>query len=213
MTPRLLAIVPAAGAIPVSVVDEWIELGAARVGLALALREPGGVPSRLLDPHGRLAPVRARARARGLPIVLGCAAADLDDAIAGVRAEGLAGIQLRGDPPAHVLLRARERLGAAWLSRSCHGAPQGGHDLVDFTVVAPIRPTASHPGAPALGLAALAAWCAQPGARVVALGGLGPADATACMRSGAWGLAGISAFFGPHRARAIAAFVAALTAG
>jgi 8-oxo-dGTP diphosphatase len=211
VTPRLFAIVPPAGAVDPAIVEEWLAAGVDAESLALVLREPGSVPGGLLDPNGRLAPIRARARAREIAVVLGCAAIDLDAAAAAVREHGLAGVQLRGDPSREVLARARERLGSAFLARSCHGAPHGGHALVDATVVAPVLATASHPRAPTLGMAGLAAWCAEPGARIVALGGLGAAHAPACARAGAWGLAGISAFFGPDRARCVAAFAAALT--
>ncbi|WP_293254733.1 thiamine phosphate synthase [Nannocystis sp.] len=83
-----------------------------------------------------------------------------------------------------------------WLGRSCHGAPQPGHDLVDYTLLAPVFPPSSSPGKTPAGLAALRAWTAVPGATIFALGGVTPATAAACLAAGAHGLAGIGVFFG-----------------
>jgi|GEM_PF-1656412 len=89
-----------------------------------------------------------------------------------------------------------------WLGRSCHGDPQPGHDLVDYTLFAPVfAPTTAQPGRPSgskipAGLVALRAWTAAAGAVVYALGGISPANAAACLAAGAHGLAGIGVFFG-----------------
>ncbi len=83
-----------------------------------------------------------------------------------------------------------------WLGRSCHGAPQPGHDLVDYTLLAPVFPPSSSPGKTPAGLAALRAWTAVPGATIFALGGVTPATAAAGLAAGAHGLAGIGVFFG-----------------
>ena len=93
-------------------------------------------------------------------------------------------------------------LSAPWLGRSCHGAPQPGHALVDYTLFAPIfAPTTGQPSRPLgsklpAGLDALRTWTAAPGACVFALGGVGPVTAAACLAAGAHGLAGIGVFFG-----------------
>ncbi len=93
-------------------------------------------------------------------------------------------------------------LSAPWLGRSCHGAPQPGHALVDYTLFAPVfAPTTGQPSRPLgsklpAGLDALRTWTAAPGACVFALGGVGPVTAAACLAAGAHGLAGIGVFFG-----------------
>lgn len=131
---------------------------------------------------------------------------------------GLAGVQLRGDPSPLALTGARARLPPAWLlGRSCHGHPAGAHALVDYTCLAPIfPPTTPQPGVEktAIGLERLAAWASEPGAHLIALGGVGPANAAACLQAGARGLAGIGLFFGaPARvAQDVAAVVTALQA-
>ncbi len=130
----------------------------------------------------------------------------------------LAGVQLRGDPSPLALADARARLPPAWiLGRSCHGHPTGAHALVDYTCLAPIfPPTTPQPGVEktAIGLERLAAWASEPDAHLIALGGVGPANAAACLQAGARALAGIGLFFGaPARiAQDVAAVVTALQA-
>ncbi len=62
----------------------------------------------------------------------------------------------------------------------------------DYVFLGPIWETSSHPGVPGLGLEAIAA--ARP-ARVIAIGGVTPARAAACLEAGAWGVAAISALW------------------
>lgn len=88
------------------------------------------------------------------------------------------------------------RAAGLWLGRSCHGAPQPGHVLVDYTLFAPVFPPGTSPGKTPAGLAALRTWTAVPGATIFALGGVTPTTAAACLAAGAHGLAGISVFFG-----------------
>ena len=171
----------------------------------MLLREPGCPAAALLAEHGRLAPLRRRCRAVGVPMLLSVDLAELES-LAELPGD-LAGVQLRGDPDLGALLAARNHLGrlrpgGAWLGRSCHGTPQPGHEHVNYTLFAPVfAPTTAQPGRPSgrkspAGLAALAAWAAAPGARVLALGGVGPMTAAACLTAGARGLAGIGVFFG-----------------
>lgn len=173
--------------------------------LAVLLREPGCPAVALLAEHGRLAALRRRCGDAGVPMLLSVDLAELV-ALPDLPAD-LAGVQLRGDPDLAALTAARAHLGrlrpeGAWLGRSCHGAPQPGHEHVNYTLFAPVfAPTTAQPGRvlgskiPA-GPAALAAWAATPGAWVYALGGVGPATAAACLAAGARGLAGIGVFFG-----------------
>jgi thiamine monophosphate synthase len=106
----------------------------------------------------------------------------------------------------------------ALLGRSCHGAPipgDPGHAYVDYTCFAPVftpRTQARSHRKTAAGLSALRRWTADPTAWIVALGGLEPQVAGACLRAGAKGLAGISLFFGPSHqlAQDVAALVRAL---
>ena len=185
---RLLAIPPPDGPVPGDIVDRWLAAGAAGT-IAALLREPGRTPAELLAPGARLAALRRRCVAAGIPVLLAA------DAPTVVPAD-LAGLHLRGDPDRAILERAREHPGL--LGRACHGEPQPGHDLVDYTLFAPVFA----PGTPGrlpkhpAGLAALARWTADPRAHVIALGGITPRTAPACLAAGARGLAGISGLFG-----------------
>jgi len=84
------------------------------------------------------------------------------------------------------------------LAASCHDAQELALAEalgVDFAVLGPVRPTASHPGAPALGWEGfVAARCRSP-LPVYALGGLQAADFPEARRHGAQGIAGISGFW------------------
>jgi thiamine-phosphate pyrophosphorylase len=91
---------------------------------------------------------------------------------------------------------ARDLLGpAAVVGRSVHSPREARAQTAlgaDYVFLGPIWETPSHPGVPGLGLAALAE--AQP-ARVVAIGGLTPERAAACLAAGAWGVAAVSALW------------------
>jgi len=203
MTPfRLLAITPPVGPVQEDSLVAWC----AGLGeLAVLLREPGRCASEILAHDGRLAALRRSCRDAGVPLLLSVDSAELAELA--VLPGDLAGVQLRGDPDLRALAAARTQVGrlrptGAWLGRSCHGAPQPGHEIVDYSLFAPVfAPTTDQPGrsrgskAPA-GLAALASWTAAPGAWVMALGGVGPGTAAACLAAGARGLAGIGVFFG-----------------
>lgn len=191
---RLLAISPPSGPVAADIVDVWLAAGADGM-LAALLREPGSSPATILAPDARLAPLRRRCVARGIPVLLAVDPATLP----GLHLPGdLAGLHIRGDADADALQRARGL--APLLGRACHGEPRGDHELVDYTVFAPvfapgtIDPSRA-PKRPA-GLAALARWTADPRAHVLALGGVTPATAHACLTAGARGLAGISGLFG-----------------
>lgn len=190
--PRLWAVTPPIGAPSPSVIDAWCEGG---TDVGLWLRTPGATASATV---ARFESLLARARGRGLAVVVGTGVADLDDAVAVVRDQGLAGVVLRGDPDAAALGAARARLGTPpWVARSIHG-PADDHGLCTFSVLGPIHaPHTPKPSpSPALGTAMLAQCAAAEGARIVAIGGVDAGTALACVRAGAWGLAGIRSFFG-----------------
>lgn len=212
---RLLAITPPVGPVPADLVARWLAPGSRDI--ALLLREPGTPAAELLAGDGRLAAIRRACVAHGVPVLLSIGPTELDLPVP----SDIAGLHLRGDPDLTLLTRARPVLSDSpprdlsqpvpsdsppasgpWLGRSAHGAPQPGHDLVDYTLFAPVfAPTTTQPGRPSgskipAGLAALRAWTTAPGAVVYALGGISPANAAACLAAGAHGLAGIGVFFG-----------------
>ena len=85
-----------------------------------------------------------------------------------------------------------------WLAASCHDANELQHAVsigVDFAVLGPVLPTASHPHALALGWNRFAELVAQVPLPVYALGGIGPHDLANAKRAGAQGVAGISGFW------------------
>lgn len=195
--PRLLACTPPSGSVDPDAVLRWRDAGAIEVGLALWLREPGASPRELVV--GRLRPLVMRARAAGLPILLGIDASAIGEAAVVVDAEGLAGVQLRADPDRGALERVRERLSGALVGRSSHDAGAADHDLVDFTCFGPVfdpRTRVAGDDKRAQGIAALGRIAGAPRAWVLALGGVDASHAGACVQAGARGVAGISAFFG-----------------
>lgn len=192
---RLLAITPPEVAADPSRIDTWFAHGA-RDRVAIWLRVPGAAPSQVMTTHAAL--VHA-ARGRGIPLLLGCAAQDLGRAASLVAAYQLAGIVLRGDPDAAILVDARAQLGAAaWVLRSSHDPAAGAHGDCDATVLGPVfAPRTPKPaGGPPLSPTALTRMAADPGARVFALGGIDGTNARTCILAGAHGLAGIAGFFG-----------------
>ena len=65
---------------------------------------------------------------------------------------------------------------------------------VDLLFLSPVYPTASHPGAPTLGLARFAWLARRTQLPVIALGGMNPARGRRLVSFGAYGWAGIDAF-------------------
>jgi 8-oxo-dGTP diphosphatase len=83
-----------------------------------------------------------------------------------------------------------ERLVAA----SCHDSGQlrrAAELGCDFVVLGPVKPTVTHPDAPAMGWDTFAGLVAEASMPVFALGGLAAADLPAAWRAGAQGIAGI----------------------
>jgi len=114
-----------------------------------------------------------------------------DNKVAGVR-----GLHL--DSRALMQLEARPADNQAWVAASCHSLKelqQAGHLGLDFCVLGPVRPTASHPGSRALGWEQFAELAAAATIPVYALGGLKPDDLATARRHGAHGVAMINAMW------------------
>jgi thiamine monophosphate synthase len=203
---RLLAITPPASIAPSiepRLVDAWLAAGAGALGLGVLLREPGASAAAILA-GARLLPLRDRLAELGVAALLSVdGRAPEQDAERIRRADPpIAGVQLRGDPSEATCKSWRMQLGAeATIGRSIHGSvpePGLGPAGVDYSCLAPIHaPHTVLPGDDkrAIGLAGLRAWTARR-ADIVALGGVGPDNARACLDAGARGIAGIRLFFG-----------------
>jgi 8-oxo-dGTP diphosphatase len=94
------------------------------------------------------------------------------------------------------LLALNERpLDAGWLiGASCHDRRELEHACslnLDFAVVSPVRETASHPGAKAIGFAGLRELTELAGLPVYALGGMCESDLVSAFEHGAQGIAAI----------------------
>jgi 8-oxo-dGTP diphosphatase len=78
---------------------------------------------------------------------------------------------------------------------SCHDSTELARAMaldLDFAVLGPVKPTASHPGAAPLGWRRFAELARGASLPVYAIGGLRPADLDDARRAGAHGLAMIS---------------------
>lgn len=135
----------------------------------------------------------AKARSLGIEVLI-------DGSVSIVEASDAAGLHLRGSA-LHELSRrpiAEDR----WLAASCHNArelAQAAQLGVDFAVLGPVLPTASHPGAPALGWGRFESLVADASFPVYALGGIGPREIPLAREHGAQGVAAIRAFLqDPH---------------
>ncbi|MCK0165549.1 Nudix family hydrolase [Marinobacter sp. S6332] len=100
----------------------------------------------------------------------------------------------------HMPWREAEQLSArpvpdgVWLGVSCHDADEIEHAVVigaDYVTLGPVKPTATHPGAPSLGWAKFHDLVAHSPIPVFALGGLDVADLDAVWQAGGQGVAGI----------------------
>ncbi|MEQ1527790.1 MAG: Nudix family hydrolase [Methylococcaceae bacterium] len=98
---------------------------------------------------------------------------------------------------AHLMALAERPTNVLWLSASCHTFEELEHAEqigVDFVVLAPVLPTATHPGSPTLGWERFTELVSQVNLPVYALGGMTPNEATTACHAGGQGIAGISAF-------------------
>lgn len=104
-----------------------------------------------------------------------------------------AGVQLRAD--SLPVSAARGLSPDWWIGRSVHDLAEAEAAIAagaDYLLVGPVFPTASHPGRPAIGPAALRAISAL-GRPVVAIGGITPETAGGVRAAGAYGVAAIRA--------------------
>ena len=110
--------------------------------------------------------------------------------IEAVAAVGADGVHLPGGGSA---VAARARLPGALIGASAHSADEAAALLragADYVTASPVFVTASKPGyGPALGLDGLARVVAAARGPVVALGGITPENAAACLAAGACGIA------------------------
>ncbi len=110
-------------------------------------------------------------------------------------AVGAHGVQLAADDLAPADAR---RISGGWVGRSVHAADEAlraADEGADFVLAGHVYQTATHPGAPAGGLA-LVRDCARSGLPVIAIGGVTAARAAELRDAGAWGVAAISALWG-----------------
>jgi len=106
------------------------------------------------------------------------------------------GVHVRSDGPPVPVVRTIAPEG--WIvGRSIHGASEAAaHADADYVLLGAIFPSQSkEPGAPGVGLDELrAAAAAAPRTSIVAIGGVTPENAAACIDAGASGVAAIGAF-------------------
>lgn len=163
--------------------------------IAAVLRLPPG--SGVIIRHGddaarrgaavRLAPL---CRARRIAVLI---AADWRLA-ATLRADGVHVPErlLQAGPPAGLRLWLRGRRGVMTASaHSLLAARRAQARGANAVLIAPVLPTASHPGRPALGRVRFAAMARALATPVVALGGMAPATLPALNGIRCWGVAGV----------------------
>ena len=120
-------------------------------------------------------------------LLLGNDLAEARDAAAGVHLTSRELMRLEARPT-----------GAGWVAASCHSRQelqQAGRLQLDFCVLSPVQPTASHPEGGALGWERFAELAETASLPVYALGGLAPDDLEKARRHGAHGIAMISALW------------------
>ena len=167
-------------------IDGWVERLEAQVAqerLLVQVREKGLERMRLQHLVSR---TLARAEPFGARVVVNAGSGDFPQAH---------GVHL----PSAELMKARSRPAGTLVGASCHDAPeleQAARLGVDYAVLGPVKPTASHPGAAPLGWDRFAALAHDRPMPIYAIGGLTRADLPEARRRGAHGVALLSAAFG-----------------
>lgn len=113
-----------------------------------------------------------------------------------VALEGVSGVHLNAQRL--MLCRQRPVPASCLLGASCHDEVELRHAWslpVDYVTLSPVLPTASHPGATSLGWTAFGVLASLSPVPVLALGGVTPADQNTVLQAGAYGIAGISAWW------------------
>ena len=135
--------------------------------------------------------VLSRCRARGARLLL--------NAEPGLAVElGADGVHLGSE--ALMALEARPLPASMWVAASCHDAAeltQAQRVGVDFAVLGPVAPTASHPQTGPMGWAAFETLVKEAAMPVYALGGMTPRDLDRAFQHGAQGIAAIRALWSP----------------
>jgi 8-oxo-dGTP diphosphatase len=128
-----------------------------------------------------------------------CAARDMALLIDGtaevMQATGAAGLHLRSEQL--MCLSQRPVPADRWLAASCHDASQlsqASQIGVDFVVLGPVLPTATHPDASPLGWQRFSHLVESAGLPVFALGGLAESHLIRAKQAGAQGIAAIRGF-------------------
>jgi len=101
--------------------------------------------------------------------------------------------------PAEALMTHRVRPAGALVGASCHTGQELGHAMaigLDFAVLGPVKPTATHPETMPIGWDEFRRIAANASIPVYAIGGLRPADLHEARKAGAHGLAMISGSWG-----------------
>jgi thiamine-phosphate diphosphorylase len=156
------------------------------------------------------------ARAQGAPTAI-----VVNDRADVALVSGAGGVHLRSDGPP--VERVRGLGPPGWIvGRSIHSAAEAlTHGSADYLLLGTVFPSESKPaGSPAIGLEGLRAAAGAGPAPILAIGGVDPANAAACISAGASGIAAIGAFLpkgpaagAPGVARAVAAFRRAMATG
>ena len=166
-------------------IDDWIRAFAAR---AMGEKMLVQIREKRFD-RQKLQHLLSRALARGEPF----ASRFVVNSDCGVLPQ-CSGVHLT----ARALLASGARPAGTLVGASCHDARELEHAAalgLDYVVLGPVKPTASHPGATPLGWPGFAALAADRPMPVYAIGGLTRSDLPHARRHGAHGVALLSAAF------------------
>ncbi len=162
-----------------------------QVGTALA----AGAPGIALHARGRALSGREHHELARRLAAVRAARLIVNDRLDIALAIGAVGVQLGARD---IAVADARRLHPAWLiGRSVHSAAEAAaaqDSGADYLVLGPVFATASHPGAPPLGLAVVRA-VARLTIPIIAIGGITPERVGAVRAAGAWGVAAIRALW------------------